>query len=561
MRAQRRLVSSTFALALLLAGGSRTAGAASPANASSPLGMNLNGVSYYSTEQPFLNVFVTNGGWVTHSQDTWDTHEEQYLQLDANGYPKTLVAAPSDPHSPQLFDAVGIVVDRVPAPFLYPAGRYVVLYEGEGTLTYEFDARLISSSRGRDVIEVARPSDNNGIHVQITETDPRHNGSYIRNIRIVPEQELAAFKAGQLFDPAFVQMLSRFRVLRFMDWLNTNGNTLSSWSSRPVPSYYSWTPGVPLEVAVALANAVSADAWLNVPAMADDDYVRQMAALVHGKLGPTQKVYLEYSNEVWNNSFPQYDYAVTRGKQAWPNRPSGKNGYEWNRNWYGMRSAQICDMWKAAWGPDRNRVICVLAAQAAYGYSATEALDCPYWTAGAPCSGHGIGAVAIAPYFGDRNLSSQWVTQPDGGLASLFGSLAAGGDSGVPDGGWFHETAQWETSYAAIAARYHLPLIGYEGGQGFISGSNDPAARLLVAASRDPRMGAAYTQYLQQWKGSGGELLVLFNDIGSFSQYGEWGGLESLMQWKASGARSPPKWAAIQGFIRSTPCWWPQCSR
>ena len=137
------------------------------------------------------------------------------------------------------------------------------------------------------------------------------------------EQDEAAFKAGQLFDPAFLQMLGRFRVLRFMDWLNTNGSTLSSWSARPVPSYYSWTTGVPLEVVVALANAVSADAWLNVPAMADDDYVRQMAALVHAQLGPTQKVYLEYSNEVWNNSFPQYDYAVRRGRQAWPNRPSG----------------------------------------------------------------------------------------------------------------------------------------------------------------------------------------------------------------------------------------------
>ncbi|HEY6516057.1 MAG TPA: hypothetical protein VIY50_07930 [Steroidobacteraceae bacterium] len=550
---------STLLLGVLLAAGTGTAVAVTSANARSPLGINLESISFYSTEQPFLNVFVTNGGWVTHSQDTWDTHEEQYLQLDANGYPKTLVAAPSDPHS-QLFDSVGIIVDRVPVPYLYPAGRYVVLYDGEGTMTYEFDARLISSSRGRDVIEVARPSDNNGIHLQITETDPRHNGNYIRNIRIVRQQDEAAFRAGQLFDPAFLQMLSRFRALRFMDWLNTNGSTLSSWSARPVPSYYSWTTGVPLEVAVALANAVSADAWLNVPAMADDDYVRQMAALVHGRLGPTQKVYLEYSNEVWNNSFPQYDYAVRRGKEAWPNRPSGDNGYEWNRNWYGMRSAQICDMWKAAWGPDRNRVICVLAAQAAYGTSATEALDCPYW-AGAPCSGHGIGAIAIAPYFGDRNLPSQWVTQPDGGLTRLFASLTAGGDPGVPDGGWFHETAQWETSYAAIGAHYHLPLIGYEGGQGFISGSRDPAARLLVAANRDPRMGAAYTQYLQQWKGNGGELLVLYNDIGSFSQYGEWGALESLMQWKTSAARPPPKWAAIQGFIGSTPCWWPQCTQ
>ena len=555
------VLSGAFLFAVLLVAGVRPAVAVTQANTTSPLGINLNGVSYYSTEQPFLNVFVTNGGWVTHGQDTWDTHEEQYLQLDANGYPKTLAAAPSDPHSPQLFDSVGIVVDRVPAPFLYPAGRYVVLYDGQGTLTYEFDARLLSSSRGRDVIEIARPSDNNGIHLQITATDPRHDGNYIRNIRIVREKDEAALEAGQLFDPAFLQLLGRFRVLRFMDWLNTNGSTLSSWSSRPVPGNYSWaTRGVPIEVAVRLANAVSADAWLNVPAQADDDYIRRMAALVHGTLGPTQKVYLEYSNEVWNNSFPQYDYAVARGREEWPNRPSGSNGYEWNRNWYGMRSAQVCDLWKGAWGADRNRVICVLGAQAAYAYSATEALDCPYW-AGAPCSAHGIGAVAIAPYFGDRNVPAQWIAQPDGGLALLFRSLVSGGDPDVPDGGWLHETAEWEAAYAATAAHYHLPLIGYEGGQGFIGGSNDPATRLLIAANRDSRMGAAYTEYLQQWKANGGQLFVLFNDIDTFSQFGEWGALESLMQWKQSAAQPPPKWRAIQGFIGNTPCWWPQCSR
>ncbi len=272
-------------LAALLMACVQTAFAVTPANAGSPLGMNLNGVAYYSSEQPFMNVFVTNGGWWTHSGDTWDTHEEQYLQLDANGYPKTLAAAPSDPHRPQLFDSVAVVVDRVPAPFLFPGGRYVVLYDGEGTLTYGIDARLVSSSRGRDVIDVV-PTDNDGIYVQISATDPRHNGNYIRNIRVVSEQNLAAFQAGQLFDPTFLQMLARFRVLRFMDWLHTNDSTVSSWSGRPGPGYYSWTNGVPLEAIVKLANAESVDPWVNVPTMANDDFVQRMAALVHAGLGP-----------------------------------------------------------------------------------------------------------------------------------------------------------------------------------------------------------------------------------------------------------------------------------
>jgi hypothetical protein len=559
------------------------------------LGINLNGVSYYSTEQPFLNIFVTNGGWITHGQSTWDTHEERYLQLDANGYPKTLATGPSDPNSPQIFDSVGVVLERQGGKYLYPAGKYVVLYDGEGRLAYGFDAKLVSSSPGRDAIDVARASDA-GIDLRITDTDPRHDGNYIRNIRVVREQDEAAFESGQLFDPSFLDLLKRFRVLRFMDWLYTNGSTLSSWSARPVPSYYSWATrkGVPIEVAVRLANAVSADAWVNVPAMADDDYVRRMATLVHRELGSTQKAYVEYSNEVWNSAFPQYSYASARGEAQWPSRPPGSNDYEWNRNWYGMRTAQICDMWKSVWGADRNRVICVLGAQAAYTYSATDSLDCAYWTAGAPCSAHGIGAVAVAPYFGNGNLPSQWSTQADSGLALLFGSLGSadatgtsqstsalstwairlraalarhhlikglsGGDSGVPPGGWLHQVSGWETSYAAMLAHYHLPLIAYEGGQGFVGGSNASATRLFIAANRDPRMGAAYTTYLREWKANGGELFVLYNDVDAYSQNGEWGALESLMQLRGSPADLPPKWRAIQDFIASTPCWWLGCA-
>lgn len=541
-------------LAALLIACVHAAFAVTPANAESPLGMNLNGVAYYSTEQPFMNVFVTNGGWITRGENTWDTHEEQYLQLDANGYPKTLAAAPSDPHSPQLFDSVAVVLDRVPAPFLFPAGRYVVLYDGEGTLTYGIDARLVSSSRGRDVINVV-PTDTDGIYVQITATDPRHNGNYIRNIRVVSEQNLGAFEAGQLFDPTFLQMLARFRVLRFMEWLDTNDSTVASWSDRPGPDYYSWTNGVPLEAIVKLANAESADPWINVPTMANDDFVQRMAALVHAGLGHTQKVYVEYSNEVWNNAFPQYRYAVNRGKQLWPDRPSGDNGYEWNRNWYGMHSAHVCEIWKSTWGADSGRVICVLGAQAGYSYSAKEALDCPYWTAGAPCSKHGFAAVAIAPYFGDRDLPADWAAAPDGGLSLLFASLTP------PNGSWVKNVAADETSYATLAAQYHLRLVAYEGGQGFIGGSAGPAGRLFLAANRDPRMGTAYSDYLRQWKANGGQLFVLFNDIGSYGQYGEWGALESLMQLKQRGAQPPPKWAAIQGFITDTPCWWPQCSK
>ena len=151
--------------------------------------------------------------------------------------------------------------------------------------------------------------------------------------------------------------MQNFRMLRFMDWLMTNDTTLSSWSNRPLQSNAFWgSPnGAPIEVAVQLANAVSADAWLNVPVMADDNYITQMATLVHSQLGKTQKVYVEFSNEVWNGIFTQYRYAVTQGQSVFASGLGSE--FDYNRNWYGMRVAQTCDIWKSVW--DRRESSCV----------------------------------------------------------------------------------------------------------------------------------------------------------------------------------------------------------
>jgi hypothetical protein len=37
-----------------------------------------------------------------------------------------------------------------------------------------------------------------------------------------------------------------------------------------------------------------------IPAEADDNYVAQLASLMHNTLDPSLHVYTEYSNEVWN---------------------------------------------------------------------------------------------------------------------------------------------------------------------------------------------------------------------------------------------------------------------
>ena len=202
--------------------------------------------------------------------------------------------------------------------------------------------------------------------------------------------------------------------------------------------------------------------------------------------------------------------------------------------------------------------MCGLAAQAANTYTATESLSCPFWKSGTPCSGHGIGAVAIAPYFGGT-VPTSWTSQSDGGLANLFASLTSQNDPSIPVGGWLNQVSGWEKSYISALASYHLPLVAYESGQTFVSaGSSAALTSLYIAANRDARMGTAYASYFQQWKANGGQLLNDFADVTGYSQFGEWGALESIMQTTTPLTSAPPKWQAIQNFI-SIGCWWSGC--
>jgi hypothetical protein len=544
------------------------------------MGINLGTVSSYATEQPFINAFLESQQWITHSNATWDTNEEQYIDLDANGWPIRLTSV-NEP-SQQKYNSVGVLfLQSMPTTpnGIYPGGRYVVLYDGQGTLTYGSDATLLSRSPGRDVINVVASS--NGIDLRIVATDPKHTGNYLRNIQVMTAVNEAAAKAGQLFNPTFLKLIQNFRALRFMDWFQTNGSTLTSWSDRPIPTcaFFGTPKGVPIEIALRLANAVSADAWMNVPVMADDNYITQMATLVHNQLGTSQNVYVELSNEVWNSSFSQYNYAVAQGHALWQGQPPGAGGYEYNREWFGMRTAQMCDIWKSVWGSD-PRLVCVLGAQAAWSFSATEALKCPYWTQGAPCSRHAINAIAIAPYMGGA-VPSAWTSQADGGLGNLFQSLYSQNEPDnddetyfshifrglrsrsrtiVPAGGFIAQDAAWERDFITKLAPYRLPLLAYEGGQNFANGSTNALDTLYTAANRDPRMGQAYAAYFRQWKTAGGQLFMYYNDVGAESKYGSWGALESIMQTTSPLSSAPPKWRAIQNFIAENPCWWPNCS-
>src|SRR5690348_12921946 len=89
-------------------------------------------------------------------------------------------------------------------------------------------------------------------------------------------------------------------------------------------------------------------------------------------------------------------------------------------------------------------------------------------------------------------------------------------------------------------------------GWGFASfpdGADTALTNLFDTANSDPRIATAYTTALQPWKSNGGQMVMIFSDIGRWSQYGEWGLIQSIMQTITPLSSAPPKWQAVQDFI------------
>lgn len=122
---------------------------------------------------------------------------------------------------------------------------------------------------------------NNGILIQIDRTNP---SNYIRNIRVIrPGYENTWWT--QKFSPLLLEKLAPFKTLRFMDWTNTNAQTDAEWSDRVLTTDRTYTAnGVAWEEVINLANILGKDVWVNIPHLASDEYITELAKLFLDKL-------------------------------------------------------------------------------------------------------------------------------------------------------------------------------------------------------------------------------------------------------------------------------------
>lgn len=523
------------------------------------LGIGLNGLADWSTQIPFLDAFKTARPWFTQCVESdpgcngqIDTQEQDKLDLDEHGWVKSL----PEPGQGTTFTRVGTLLYRE-IPGTFPTGRYVVLYEGEGTITYGFEAQKIEaeSKQGRDVINVS--GGEGGIYIQITKTDPKKTGNYIRNIQVVPEKYEKTF-ATQIFNPVWLDKVKGFQSLRFMDWMATNNSQQKNWADRPKVEDYTWAQkGAPIEIMVALANRLKIDPWFNMPHQATDDYIKNFAQYVKENLDPKLKAYVEYSNEVWNWQFQQSNYAKEQGQARW-GQDVGDAWMQFN----GMKAAQVCDIWKKeVFKQAANRVFCVIGTQTGWKGLEEPLLNAPKWVAqgNEPPYKHGIDGLAITGYFSgalgkpeNTQKVLSWRKDSDGGFAKAFQQLKDGSLLGNDD--TVSESIKSFAYFSKVAKDKGLQLVAYEGGTHVVghggAENNEQLTEFLIALNKRPEMYDLYMMLLKGWKQNGGTLFNHFVDVGRASKWGSWGALESLNQ------NGSARYKALIDFMKNNPQWW-----
>lgn len=515
---------ASLAASLLLATALATAASCQqtgdPTPAQSRLGINLAGPADWSSELPFVDVFRLSREWISQREGAgWG--QGPTLERDEHGWIRRL--------EPGCFAETPMcTIDGGH----YPEGEYTCLWEGKGRIEFGNIGRVVSEEPGRIVFE---PAPSQGpIWLRLRETDP---ADPVRDIRVLMPGFEATY-AEEPFHPAFLARWASMNTLRFMDWMLTNGSPVVEWADRPTPDYCNTTErGVPLETMVALANRLGANPWFCMPHKASDDYVRRFAEAVKTSLDPELRVYVEYSNELWNSGFSQTHYCDDQGLALKLAEQPWEAGWRYSAR----RSVEIFRIWEEVFG-GAERLVRVIASQAANAYVTERKLEFGD-------AGHSCDALAIAPYMTCNIPPTS--EDPDQLTAPVVASWSVDRLLDHVEAFSLPESVRWIGEQKAVAERYGLELIAYEAGQhlvGILGGeNNDDLTRLFQAANRHPRMGELYTRYLDAWREAGGELCCLFSSVGGWSKWGSWG----LSEYYDESEAAQPKLAAVLAWNRA----------
>jgi hypothetical protein len=538
------------------------------------LGMGLNGISDWSTQHPFIDLMKTARPWIGHLPGQWGGMDADELVargvLDRFGWPKSI--------PDKVTHLETLILTNQPEAAIGLIGRYRLSFKGSGTITVTGRAQNIRAS-GKEIEFDFTPGEGL-IGIAISATDPVQTGDYIRDISVVRVENIPLFEVGAIFNPDWFKHVRDLRLVRFMDWMQTNGSISKSWQDRPLPQHYTYgDKGVPVEVMVALANQIGADAWFNMPHQANDAYVQKFAEYVQVNLATGLKAHVEYSNEVWNFIFPQAEWAAEQARARWGEDAPGDAWLQFT----GMRAAEMAQIRTTVFGETASdRLVRVIATHTGWPGLEASLLEAPLWMAENPAPlqppvsyfdayavtgyfGHEVGTDTLAPqvlnWINESKAEAVKQAETLGLKGQVLAQYLAASEYAVVDkklADYLTENALPELlnevfPYHAQVAREHgLDLIMYEGGSHIVGlgpwVENQALTDFFNHFSYTNEMAGLYRDVLLGWAKAGGTVFNGFVDVADLVKWGSWGALRHLDDIN-------PRAAALAAFNRQPPDW------
>lgn len=496
----------------------------------------LNGLADWSAAQPFINVLKCGRPWQGRSPTQYTSHSEAVMRsgghLDAEGNPIRI---------PPGADRVGtIILTEINASDTTLNGRYRLTWTGEGTLHLHGVSNI---QRGNGFAEFDyRATGTNLVAIELTQIDAANP---LKLVACVRTDHIARHAAGEMFRPAWLDQVRGFPLFRFMDWQATNNSTQRVWADRMRASSYSYVPGAPVEVMVALCNLVGADPWFCYPHLATDDYITRFAQYVRANLRADLTAHYEFSNEVWNWQFEQAQWANRQGQALWPGQ-----GDAWVQ-YYAGRSTEMADLLDAVYAGTTGRHRKVLTTQTGWIGLEPGILNAPQWVAEqagrkAPKDAHDC--YAITGYFDTGKHGQEGSVEIQQwrqlGETAAFQRMADACDASITR---LIETWRYHKRAADAAG---LDLVMYEGGSHIVPdhgvlNQNPGLLEFIEKFHYSAHMGRLYSRAIAGFEAAGGEAFNVFVEMARSGIHGFWGGLRHA-------ADSNPRWDAVKAALDGT---------
>lgn len=396
-----------------------------------------------------------------------------------------------------------------------------------------------------------------------------------------------SYLPNQIFTNFFIDAIAPYKLLRSLGWVAVNWSQDSLWNERTLWSFSHQSPdqlpgkptgwegrGASWESLIMLANQTNKDVWITVPAKANDDYITKLAQLfkygsdgvnpytstqtnpIFAPLNPNLKMYVEYSNEIWNGQFSQTGYCVEQALLQPPSSPINfDNEQDLTTLWFrfkAMRSVEISNIFRDVYG-DANMMTTVrplVCWQQAYSDLTSRTLS------------------FVDRYYGKKDSRSN-VTIPHEVNYYFYG----GGGSGYwysdgvttldensiwTNGGWnpynkFLDGNNNQAGYyeklsvdAAWCKMYGISYLNYEGDAHPTYQNNDEA--IMAATHWDPRMKQNTLDHLKVTSELDCEVFNFLSPGGS-GDNNYW----AVLNFNNEGGLGSPQWDAINMFINSAP--------